>query len=171
MIDTASHSTLSGAPAPLSRERHSVAPLRRLGSVGLLLAVPVVLIVTLWPTHFLLQLKPRVVQALEWAHARGMFEWIYWTRLEVLANVAMFVPLAVLLTFVMGARRWWIVLGLCVVATVGVELTQHFMPGRVASVRDIMANSLGAVLGVVLAAVLERIVRRTRRNARGGEEP
>lgn len=142
------------------------APLRRLGVVGLLLALPVVGVLTLWPTHWLLRAKPRVLQGLRWLHAREMFEWVYWTRLEVLANVAMFVPLAMLLVFVLGARRWWIALGLCLAATVGIEAVQHlFLPGRVASVKDIVANGVGALLGVALAAVVEAAVRARRRRA------
>ncbi|GEK79700.1 VanZ family protein [Agrococcus baldri] len=141
------------------------APLRRLGAIGLLLAIPVVAIMTLWPTHFLLRIKPRVVQGIEWFHTREMFEWLYWTRLEVLANVAMFVPLALLLVFVLGARRWWVVLGLCLAMTVGIELTQYFMPGRVASLKDIAANGMGAVIGVLLAVAVEAIVRRVRRGS------
>lgn len=142
------------------------APLRGLGVVGLLLAVPAVALLTLWPTHLLLRIKPQVVRSIEWFHARDMLDWLYWTRLEVLANVAMFVVLAMLLVFVLGARRWWLALGLCLAATVGIELTQHLLlPGRVATVRDVIANGFGAVVGVGLAAVLEAVVRRGRRRA------
>jgi len=98
-----------------------------------------------------------------------MFEWIYWTRLEVLANVAMFVPLALLLTFVLGARRWWIAVALCVALSVGVELAQlALLPGRVASARDVVANGVGALFGVGLAAAIEGVVRSARRRARVG---
>lgn len=156
-----------GAPraSALAAPRRGAAPLRRVGIVGLAAAVPVIALITLWPTHFLLRIKPRVVQGIEWLHARDMFEWIYWTRLEVLANVAMFVPLALLLTFVLGARRWWLALALCLAVTVGIEATQHFMPGRVASMRDIVANGAGAAIGVALAALIEGTLRFERRVA------
>ncbi len=155
----------SGEPTIDARAAHA-APLRRLGVVGLLLALPVVAVVTLWPTHWLLRIKPRVVQGLEWLHAHDMLEWVYWTRLEVLTNVAMFVPLAVLLVFVLGARRW-IVLGLCLAVTVGIELAQHlFLPGRVATVRDVVANGVGAGLGVLIGIGIEAIVRRGRQRGR-----
>ncbi|SDS35040.1 VanZ family protein [Agrococcus carbonis] len=148
------------------RGSSSTTPLRTLGAVGLALAVPAVLMVTLWPTHFLLRAKPRIVRGLEWFHTRGMLEWVYWTRLEVLANVAMFVPLALLVTFVLGARRWWLALLLCVALSAGVELAQHvLLPGRVATVRDVIANGLGAAIGVLLATVIEGIVRLARRRA------
>lgn len=144
----------------------SSAPLRRVGVIGLLLALPVVAVLTLWPTHFLLRFKPRVLQGIEWFHAREMLQWVYWTRLEVLANVAMFVPLAVLLVFLLGARRWWIALGLCMAATVGIELVQHvFLPGRVASAKDVVANTAGAVIGVLIAVAIEAMVRAARRRS------
>ncbi|WP_413316672.1 VanZ family protein [Agrococcus sp. 1P02AA] len=167
------------ATRPIVRgARRASAPLRHIGVIGLLLAVPVIALITLWPTHFLLRFKPRVVRGIEWLHDREMFEWIYWTRLEVLANVAMFVPLALLLTFVLGARRWWVALALCLALTVGIEAIQHFMPGRVASLKDVVANGTGAAIGVLLAALTERTLRFERRVAanplglrRRSEEP
>lgn len=140
------------------------APLRRLGIVGLLLGIPVVLVVTLWPTHFLLRAKPRVVQGIEWLQERDVALWLSWTRLEIIANVAMFVPLALLLTFALGARRWWIAVALCVALSLGVELFQHSMPGRVATVRDVLANGIGAALGALAALAAEAIARRTARD-------
>jgi VanZ family protein len=37
------------------------------------------------------------------------------------------------------------------------------MPGRVASLKDVAANSLGAVIGMVLAVAIEAMVRLARR--------
>lgn len=131
--------------------------------MGLAVTAPLALIVTLWPTHLLMPAKPRVVRGLEWLHERGLFEWLYWTRLEVLANVAMLVPIALLLTFILGARRWWATVAACVVASASIEIAQHFMPGRVASMRDIVANGLGALIGAVLAVGVEAAIARARR--------
>lgn len=144
--------------------RGAHAPLRRLGLVGLALLAPVVLIVTLWPSHFLLRAKPRVTRGIEWLHARELFDWLTWSRLEVLANVGMFVPVALLITFALGARRWWVTIALCLALTVGVETVQAFMPGRVAALLDIIANGLGAVIGTLLATVIEALVRARRRS-------
>ncbi|WP_405216952.1 VanZ family protein [Agrococcus sp. Ld7] len=142
------------------------APLRRVGAIGMLVALPVVGVLTLWPTHWLLRAKPRVVRGIEWFHSRELLQWVYWTRLEVLANVAMFVPLALLLTFLLGARRWWIALSLCVATTIGIELVQHvLLPGRVASVKDVVANTAGALIGVVLAVACEALMRASRRRS------
>ena len=153
------------ARPPASRQR--AAPLRGLGIAGLALIIPAVLVVTLWPTHFLLRAKPRVTRGIEWLHARDLFDWLTWTRLEVLANVGMFVPVALLVTFVLGARRWWATVIACAALSVSVELVQALMPGRVAAVLDVIANSLGALLGALLAVAIEAIVRRRRRSDQG----
>lgn len=121
-----------------------------------------VLVVTLWPTHFLLRAKPRVTRGIEWLHARDLFDWLTWTRLEVLANVGMFVPIALLITFALGARRWWVTVAACTALSVAVELVQALMPGRVAAVLDVIANGLGALLGALLAVTIEALVRRRR---------
>jgi glycopeptide antibiotics resistance protein len=138
------------------------APLRAVGVGGLVLAVPIVLLITLWPSHLFMEVKPQVVRGLEWMHERELLEWLYWTRLEVLANVAMLVPVALLLTFALGARRWWLAVAACVAGSAGVELVQHFMPGRVASVGDVVANGLGACIGALLAAGALAVVARHR---------
>ncbi|WP_206448793.1 VanZ family protein [Agrococcus sp. KRD186] len=162
MPATAPVSVQAGANVVLVTRRVP-APLRRFGVAGLLLGVPALGVITLWPTHFLLRIKPRVVQGIEWLQARDMVEWLYWTRLEVLANVAMFLPLALLLILALGGRRWWIAVGLCVTLSLSVELTQYFMPGRVAAVQDVIANSVGALIGTLLGVVVEGVARRGRR--------
>ncbi len=129
----------------------------------MLLVVPIVLVITLWPNHLFMRAKPRVVRGLEWLHSQQLFEWLYWTRLEVLANVAMLVPVALLLTFVLGARRWWMAVGICVAASIGVEAVQYLMPGRVSSILDVIANTLGAVIGALAAISIEVIAVRGRR--------
>lgn len=148
-----------------SSGRSAKPTLRRLGLVGLAVVTPLALLLTLWPTHLLLRAKPRVVRGIEWFHAREMFEWLYWTRLEVFANVAMLVPIALLLTFVLGWRRWWIAVAACAAASIGVEVVQHFMPNRVSSTMDIVANSLGGLIGALLAVAIELAALRARRSS------
>lgn len=144
------------------RHWHRTAPLRPVGVVGLVLAVPVGMLVTLQPTRAILA-RPVVEDGLERLHERGLVEWLDWTRFEVLANVAMLVPLALLLTFVLGRRRWWAALVLCVGASVGVEIAQSFIPGRDPAASDIVANTVGAVIGTLAAVGAEASVQRIRR--------
>jgi len=148
---------------PRSRNARRSAPLRRAGGVGLWLVTPIALVMTLWPTQFFMIAKPRLLQGLEWLHDRDLFEWLYWNRLEVLANVVLLVPIALLLTLVLGARRWWLAIALCASASIGVEVVQHSMPGRVSSALDVAANGVGAVCGALLGVVIELVVVGVRR--------
>lgn len=70
------------------------------------------------------------------------------TQIEVLANVALFVPAGLLLAIVL--QRPVAALALCVLASIGIELAQlSWFPTRVPSVADVEHNSLGAALGVL----------------------
>lgn len=75
---------------------------------------------------------------------------IEWAQTEVLANVALFVPVGFLLALVIG--RWWAGAILAVLISAGIELAQaRYLPSRVPSVRDVEANGLGGLLGAVVA--------------------
>ena len=84
---------------------------------------------------------------------------------EFLANIAMFVPLGLLLILLLGRRRWWVVVLLGVIATFSIETAQVFIPSRVPDTRDLVANSIGAIAGLVIglpfAASRARRVRAT----------
>jgi glycopeptide antibiotics resistance protein len=81
-------------------------------------------------------------------------EWFTFLRLEFLANIAMFVPFGIFLVLLFGRRMWWLAIVLGVLITIGIEFAQQFVPNRVSDPRDLLANSLGAVIGTVLALVL-----------------
>jgi glycopeptide antibiotics resistance protein len=83
--------------------------------------------------------------------------WITYEFVEFTANIAMFVPVGLLFLLLVGRRRWWLALGGGVVLTCAIEFTQLFLPGRFADVRDIVANSLGALLGVIVGLILRRV--------------
>lgn len=80
--------------------------------------------------------------------------------LEFAANVLMFVPLGFLLTLLLP-RPWQGVL-LALGLSVAAEVAQIIIPSRQASLRDVLANVLGASIGAALAAL---VVRRRRRTA------
>jgi VanZ family protein len=95
-----------------------------------------------------------ILRALAALHRRGYLEWVDYTRLEFLANIALFVPVGAFLVLLLGARWWWVALGACVAMTGFIETAQQAIPGRVPDDRDLVANSLGAMVGVVTALVL-----------------
>lgn len=84
---------------------------------------------------------------------------------EFLANVAMFLPLGVLLPLAAGSQKRTTLL-LTIAAgfalSLTIELAQLLIPGRVSDTRDLVSNTLGAALGVLLLCLAARI--RNRRN-------
>ena len=80
---------------------------------------------------------------------------------ELLANVALFVPLGLLGALLLPRRRWWTALLALVALSVTIETVQGLvLPYRIASAHDVLANTLGAAVGVGLALLV-----RTRRAA------
>lgn len=73
---------------------------------------------------------------------------------EFTANVLMFVPLGVLVPLVF--RRLWIGVVVAAALSAGAELAQILLPARHASMRDVLANVLGALLGAAIAWALTR---------------
>jgi glycopeptide antibiotics resistance protein len=79
--------------------------------------------------------------------------------LEFFGNIALFAPLGFLLILLLGRNRWWVVVLLGIAATCGIEFSQHFIPNRVPDVRDLVANSAGALIGVLLGLPFARVAR------------
>ncbi|MEO5921454.1 MAG: VanZ family protein [Pseudolysinimonas sp.] len=81
-------------------------------------------------------------------------DWVTYSLLEFWANVAMFVPVGLFFVLLLGRRRWWLAIGLGILLTCAIEFVQMFLPDRVSDPRDIVANSVGALVGVVIALVV-----------------
>ena len=82
---------------------------------------------------------------------------------EFVSNIVLFIPLGLLLALALrGPVRAFLIL---VALSVVVETLQALIPGRFPSVRDILANSVGAGLGVCAAAAIMAVRRRARRRA------
>jgi VanZ family protein len=78
---------------------------------------------------------------------------ISYDALEFIANVGMFIPIGALVAAL--SRHWWIALVVGIALTCGIEFVQLFLPARFPDVRDILANSLGALLGAVVVAAMQ----------------
>jgi glycopeptide antibiotics resistance protein len=96
-------------------------------------------------------------------------DWITFSRVEFAANVLMFVPLGLFLVLLFGRRQWWLAVLLGSATSVAIEVSQGaFLPTRVSDLRDVIANSSGALIGVVVGAiVMAASDLRRRRRARG----
>jgi VanZ family protein len=81
--------------------------------------------------------------------------------IEFVANILMFVPLGLLLTLLL--RHHWYGVILALVISVAAELAQAFIPSREPSLRDVLANVLGAAIGAGIAWIV--VLRRERRPA------
>ena len=92
-------------------------------------------------------------------HAR-VSDWVSIDTVAVLLNVALFVPLGAAVGLWWRARWLWALVAL----SVGVETVQYlFRDHRSATLIDVAANSVGAVLGFLAARALLAWWRRRRR--------
>ncbi len=78
-------------------------------------------------------------------------------HLEVAANVALFVPLGLLIVRMVPARRWWLAAVAGMAASCTIEAVQFLaLDQRQASLRDIASNTLGALLGALAVVWVRR---------------
>lgn len=110
--------------------------------------------VTLTPQSYAAQHISIIYRVLDVFHRHGYLLSIDDTRLEFLANIALFVPVGMFLLLLFGTRLWWLAIGASFALTCAIELVQGSIPGRVSDERDLVANGLGAIIGVVIALVL-----------------
>ncbi len=80
-------------------------------------------------------------------------DWITFALVEFTANIVLFIPVGVLFTLMLGWRRWWLAGLLGAALTAAIEFAQLFIPNRVTDPRDLLSNSVGAVIGVALVLV------------------
>jgi hypothetical protein len=105
-----------------------------------------------------------LTRALAAAHRHGLPARIDYAAVESLANVVYFVPLGLLLVLLAGARWWWAAIAAGLVVSACIETGQAlFLPARTATVDDVVANGVGAVLGAVVGVLL--LSRAARRRA------
>ena len=93
----------------------------------------------------------RVIRFLSGDNTR---DWITYARVEFTANIVLFVPVGVLFVLLLGRRRWWLAGLLGVALTASIEFAQLFLRNRVADPRDVVSNSIGAIIGVTLVLVV-----------------
>ncbi len=85
------------------------------------------------------------------AHRIG-WESLDFTRLEILANVLVFVPVGVLAFLLVPRRLWPLAILLGPALSLSIEITQRVaLPHRAPTVTDVIANSGGALIGVFVA--------------------
>ena len=96
--------------------------------------------------------------------------WLTYDRAELLANVAMFVPVGLFLLLLVGTRFWWVAAALAFALTSAIETAQRSIPGRVPDERDLLANGMGALVGIAIGVVLTLPATLRRARARRARE-
>ena len=87
------------------------------------------------------------------------------TRLEVLANILVFIPVGILAFILLPRRVWLLSLLVGPLLSFAIEAAQRLaLPHRAATITDVIANSSGATAGVAFA-ILCTLVFATRRSA------
>ncbi|WP_374854732.1 VanZ family protein [Herbiconiux liangxiaofengii] len=128
-----------------------------------------VLVIVAWPTPVDQKAHGYIIRLLREAHDHHVLMFVGYAQVEFSANVAMFVPLGLLLGVLLGPRRWGyaILIGFALSSTI--ELLQFaLLPGRYGTVDDVIANTSGAVIGALLArSFLRREAARATRTASG----
>jgi hypothetical protein len=121
--------------------------------------VIVIGLIVFWPDPGDLARESGLSAWLRDVHAAGGPTWLTVPKVEFAANIVMFLPV--------GAVAWWwkasvardTLIGFA--ATVFIEVMQALaVPGRVSDFRDIIANTLGALIGASLCAWAEHGIRR-----------
>ncbi|GAA1982822.1 VanZ family protein [Microbacterium pumilum] len=83
-------------------------------------------------------------------YAAGWPRWITYDVVQSTANALLALPLGFFLAMLFRRERWWVAALICSLAFLGVEVTQLFIPARVPSVVDWVANSFGGLLGALI---------------------
>lgn len=135
--------------------------------VALVLAVAyglAVVLIGFWGTPVDARVQPLLARVIAAAQRRGAPSWFGYEMVESLANVAFFVPLGLLVVLLAGARWWWAGAGAGLVVSAAIETGQAlFLPARFATIDDVVANTMGAVVGSLLGVVVLAAAARRRR--------
>jgi VanZ family protein len=122
-----------------------------------------VLVIVFWPTPVDRPISGTLSHVLADLHRAGLPAWFDYSLVEHLANVALFVPLGMLVALELMQALWWVsgVMGLTL--SLSVEFCQYvFLPHRYASAGDLAMNTIGAVVGGAIVALVRAVKARRR---------
>lgn len=148
-------------------QRHSAATLGSVSTTRHRLAVIVVFLyfaalaaIAFWPTPVDRPFDGDLLNFLRWLRSLSIPQFIAsFTSVEFMANIVLFMPFGIILAVRLPRMFWWVALPAGAVLSSLIELVQGtFLPERVFDVRDIVANSCGALIGA-LAVILWRVTR------------
>jgi len=147
-----------------TRDREPALRLIRIWSMVLLATVVIVVaIITFSPGPPDPSGQQALRSFLDHAHLHGLPRWISFNKIEFGSNILMFVPIGLFGSLALPPPRWLIVPA-AIMGSLAIEITQASgLPQRVGTPRDVIANSLGALIGYLLACLVIRSVERSAR--------
>ncbi|WP_104082522.1 VanZ family protein [Cryobacterium sp. Y11] len=140
----------------MRRRRHGL--LRRAAGWIALAYLIALALIAFWPTPVDRNVHGSISSVVLWLHEHGGPLWLGYDTIEFTANIALFVPVGLLVVVLTDPFHWWFAPLIGTVTSVVIELGQFaFLPDRFATVTDVVANSLGGVLGTLLAFIVLRL--------------
>lgn len=132
----------------------------------------VIAVITLWPGPPAAYGQSWLRDFLGQAHAHGLPRWITFGKIEFASNIVLFMPVG-LFGALMLPRQRWLIVPAAALASVAIETVQAMaLPLRYATVRDVIANTVGALVGYLLAvAIVTHLHWRARRQLPIPPEP
>jgi glycopeptide antibiotics resistance protein len=131
-------------------------PRRRTRAWALALGIPFLAglaLLTLTPSRVEESMPNLLDLVLSIAHRLGWAS-LDFTRLEVLANILVFIPVGILAFLLLPRRVWMLSLLVGPLLSLSIEAAQRIaLPHRAATVTDVIANSSGATAGVAFAVL------------------
>ena len=119
----------------------------------------VVLLVTLWPTTVDRGLDPYIDRVLQELWQRGVPTFVDYGFIEFAANIVFFIPVGFLGGLLFSHHFWWLAILGGSALSVAIELAQGaFLPGRVSSAADVVANTAGTVVGCLVAVAVRLLI-------------
>lgn len=121
--------------------------------------VLVLALIAFWPTPVDRDVHGSLLGVIGWLHNHGAPRWVDYDFIQFSANVWLFVPVGLLVGMFAGGRRWWLGIVVGFLTSCGIELGQlMFLPERYATVNDVIANTVGAIVGALLAGVTLQVI-------------
>lgn len=112
-------------------------------------------LVGFWPVPVDKPIQNRLATVLNYLHEVGVPRWVDYQFVEASANLALFIPLGILVAVALPTRPWWLLCGIGLSASFFMELGQLlFIAARFASLTDIVTNTLGGVIGISCARLV-----------------
>ena len=160
-IATISSGPGAGAGAGAGRKRG----LRLLAALAVVIAVAAL---TLAPRAFVAPVKALFLRGMEVVSA-PLMALIPAAEADRIMNTLLFVPLGATIAMLLGRRAWPVALFAGFALSLGVELFQTSIPGRVPDAEDVLWNTVGGAIGVfvvvgirMLGALVTRVIRARR---------